>query len=317
MQNNRFLKELKAGLPNSFYFLYSKESFLLEEALARIIETVIPPSQSDFNYTVFYPTSGQQEIFDTLYTLPFSAPRRLVVLKDFHQFPSSQVKALISYLKKPNEKTCLLLLSQKEPKSNLELGPYLFSFKIKDSDLPEWLKHTADRKGIKISGSAVDYLIEAIGTDIGLLAAEIEKLSLSGGKTIDKQDIIASTGNMREYTVFNLVDALINNQRTSAFKILKRLSEGKPSAAPAILGALNWHYKGFYTLWENKGKKPHKMKQDSYKVLLKQLPCVTEESFHDIFRSLHKADIGIKSSGRPELALEILLINLLQARTKN
>ena len=82
----------------------------------------------------------------------------------------------------------------------------------------------------------------------------------------------------------------------------------------AIIGTLNWHYKQFYALWVNKGKRPAKMRERTYRALVKYVPSFKEENFLRIFQSLHEADLGVKSSGRPELVLEALLFKLLQKR---
>lgn len=317
MLNEKFYRELKKGLPNPFYFLWSNEIFFLEEALAEAIEVVIASHQKDFNYDVFYPSASPQEILNAASTLPFLAPRRLVVLKDFHQFSTSQIGALTPYFKRPCESTCMLILSLKEPKLNIDVALNVYSLRIREKDIPVWLKKMAVKKGIKMTESAVEYLIESVGPDIGLLAMELEKLSLSGLKTIEGKDIISSTSMTRDYISFDLVDALIAGQKTRAFRILKALIEGRPADAPAVLGALNWHYRQFYTLWENKGKRPLKMKDTTFRTLLKYLPSYTRESFCEIFQSLHETDLRIKTSVRPELALEILLIRLLQIGAKN
>ncbi len=310
-------KEFEKKLPAPLYFLWSKESFFLEEALAEAVETLIDPLQKDFNYDAFYPSANSQEILDSAYTLPFSAQRRIVVLKDFHQFKSAQVKTLGPYFKEPCETTCMLILSLKEPKSSLVSARPVYNLNIRESDIPAWIKQRSVNKGIRMSEEAVDLLFESTGTDIGLLAAEIEKFALSGLKKIEGKDISALTGAMRDYTSFDLIDAIIKGQETKTFKILKSLFEGKSYDATAVLAPLNWHYRQFYSLWENRGKRPPKMRSSTYRALSKHAASFTQEDFHTIFKNLHEADLGIKTSGRSELVLEILLIKLLQAGTMN
>jgi len=312
MLNERFIRELKKGLPSPFYFLWSKEHLFLEEALTEAVEVVIGPHQKDFNYDVFYPSATPQEILNIAYTVPLLAPRRLVVLKDFHEFPTSHIESLIPYLKRPCDTTCMLILSIKEPKLNIDVTPNTYSFRIRENDIPAWLRQKADKKGIKLSEDAIEYLIESVGPDIGLLSMEIEKLALSGLKTIEAGDIISSTGMIRGYVSFDLVEALIEGQKAKAFRILNTILERGSADAPAVLGALNWHYRQFYTLWKNKGEKPLKMKVSTFKKLLKYLPIFTQENFCRVFQNIYEADLEIKTSARPELALEILLIKLLQ-----
>jgi len=317
MLNKRFEKELIEGLPGSWYFLWSKEIFFLEEARAKVTDVLVSPGHRDFNCDVFSPSASPQEIMDAAFTLPFLSPRRLVVLKDFHQFPKPQIKTLSPYFREPNDTTCMLILSQKEPKLDFIAASRVYPLNIKESEIPAWLRQKAGIKGIKLSADAVEYLIESVGPDIGLLVMEIEKLTLSGLKIIERKDITASAGMIRGYTSFDLIDALISGRKTRVFRILKTLIEGRSSEVPAIVGALNWHYRQFYTLWVNKGKRLPRMRDATYRALLKYIPLFTQESFYCIFQSLHEADLGIKTSGRPELALEILLIKLLQTGIRN
>ncbi|GBE06688.1 MAG TPA: DNA polymerase III subunit delta [Nitrospirae bacterium] len=317
MLSDKLDREIEKGLPHFLYFLWSRESYFLEEALSKVVVKVVDPGQKDFNYDVFYPSSDIPGVLGAAYTAPFLAGRRLVVLKDFHQFSAAHIKAFAPYLKEPCETTCMVILSQKEPKSKIEASWKIYPLRIRESDIPVWLKRKAAQKGIKMRESAVDCLMEFVGPDIGLLAAEIEKLSLSGLKAVKAEDIIATTGMMREYTSFNLIDALIAGQRTRAFRILRSLIEGKSFDAASVLGPLNWHYRQFYSLWENRGKRPPKMRTSTYGALVKYLPAFRLENFSAIFQYLHEADLGIKSSGTPALVLEILLIKLLQTGTRN
>jgi len=59
------------------------------------------------------------------------------------------------------------------------------------------------------------------------------------------------------------------------------------------------------------------MREKTFRGLSKYLPSYTEDSFFNIFKSLHEADIGVKTSGRPELVIELLLIKLIQKRRLN
>jgi len=134
---------------------------------------------------------------------------------------------------------------------------------------------------------------------------------LMGGK-IGPEEVASSAGSMREYTAFELIDAIVTGRKSMAFRILKAILSGNVSQPTIILGALNWHYKQFYLLWRNKGKKPIKMRENTYTALRKHLPSLNEENFCYIFQCMHDADLGIKSSGRPEVAMEALLIKLLK-----
>jgi DNA polymerase III delta subunit len=117
---------------------------------------------------------------------------------------------------------------------------------------------------------------------------------------------------MRDYGVFDLVDALIVHNKDRAFNILNALLSSSSTMPEAILGAIVWHYGQFYTLWQNNGTRPLKMRERTYRILSRYLRSCSEDYFFEIFRNLHEADVKIKTTGRPEIALEILLLNLLK-----
>lgn len=315
MLDKALQKEFDNGLPEPLYFLWGEESFFLEEVLSRAIKTVIASYPVEFNYDSFDPSTEPQKIIDASSTLPFMAPRRLIVLKDFHQFPASTIKALTTYFKNPSRTTCMMILSMKPPKMSPDMNMKVYSLNMREKAIPGWLKQVAIQKGIRITDEAMECLIESVGHNIGLLVMEIEKLALLKGRTVDDKDVLSSISAIREYRTFELIDALVAGQKKRSFKILKMLISTMD--ATAILGTLNWHYRQLYSLWLNKGKRPSKMKERTYRMLIRHLPSLEEENFHYIFKSLHEADIGIKTSGRPELVLEALLIRLLQKGSVN
>ncbi|MBI5674674.1 MAG: DNA polymerase III subunit delta [Nitrospirae bacterium] len=311
MSNKALQKDLERGLPDPLYCFWSEESFFLEEALSKAVKTVIAGSPEEFNLDIFYPSSAPQEILDALITLPLMAQRRLVVIKDYHQFSKPAVNALTPYFAKPYETVCLLILSQKKPKFPSDFRWKIYPLSIREAELSAWLKMVSKEKGVQMTDDAIASLVEFSGHDIGSLLMEVEKLKLMDGK-IGSKEVASSISNMREYTAFDLTDAITAGQNTKAFRILKAVLSGNASQPTIILGALNWHYKQFYLLWRNKGKKPIKMRENTYTALRKHLTSLNEENFCYIFQCLHEADLGIKSSGRPEIAMEALLIKLLK-----
>ncbi len=312
MLNKSLSKELANGLHGTLYYLWSEESCFLEEALSKVIEIVVDPGTKDFNYDLFDSSSEPQGIIDASSTLPFMTQRRLVVIKDFHLFKAPAIKRLMLGLNDLSESTCMVVLSQKAPRASLKADWKTYSLNIKEYDVPVWLKQKAAEKGIKLTDDAVDNLIDFVGYEIGLLLMEIEKLSLAGNKTVTGKDIVSTTSMMRNYTPFDLLDSLISGRKGRAFSILKTILGKNVMEATVILGTLNWHFKQFHTLWLNRGKRPMKMRTKTYNVLKKHLSSFNENDFFLIFESLHEADLRIKTSGRPGLVLEVLLIKLLQ-----
>lgn len=312
MLSKVLLREIERGVPEALYYIWSEESIFLEHALSGFVDSVIGANPVDFNYDVFDASSEIQDILDAASTLPFMAQRRLVVLKDFDNFSASAKKSLIPYLSNPSDTTCMVILSRKAPQASLRLSGKTFSLDMKDKDIPVLIRHIASEKGMRFTDDAVDCLIEFVGYDTGLLMMEIERMSLSGKDTITEKDVMAGTSMMREFSSFDLLDAVIAGQKGRAFRILHALFARNAMEAPVIVGTLNWHFKQFYLLWLNRGRRPPRMREKTYRQMVKYLSEYQEEDFYQIFRKLHEADLSVKISGRPELVIEVLMIKLLQ-----
>lgn len=312
-------KDFKDGLRSPIYYLWSEDPLLLEDALARAVDIVISNHPVDFNYDLFYPSATSQQIIDAVSTLPFMAKRRLVVLKDFHEFLQPVINDLLPYFQSPSDSTCMIVLSKKAPKKGLDIKWKVYHLNISEKDMPSWLKETASRKGIRLNDDAINLLLEFTGYDTGLLSMEVEKLRHGGKKTITGEDVISSITMMRHFTSFELINCLFGGEKTKALRILKAIfREGNTiESATLMLGALNWYFREFYNLWLNRGRRPPRMMEKTYKTMMRYLPLYNEERFYNTFKSLHEADIRIKTGGRAEIVMEVLLINLLEAGKAN
>ncbi len=292
MSYKNFLDELKKGLPRPVYLLHSDEDFLLEEAIDKAVEAFFASHPGDFNYNLFYPSTDIAEIIDTIKTLPFMAPRRLVVLRETHQLNAKGIRAIEDYIKNPVDTSCLLMVSAKAPKGRFE-GARIIPMGIRPDELKLWIAQRLNRVGIKITEDARDYLMEMIGPDMGILFQETERLSLLGRDTIEKKDIEDSILDTIELTPFNLVDAIERHQAERVMRIFKNLM-GSGQEPTSILGALCWHYKRLYSQKKQKDARRY------------------DSAFLRVFKALHEADIALKGAGRPEVVLQSLFLKLLQ-----
>jgi DNA polymerase-3 subunit delta len=102
------------------------------------------------------------------------------------------------------------------------------------------MKKRAEIRGIELSNDAIDYLIGLIGPDLGLLSSEIEKISLLGEKSVEVKDIADIVTGGRLYGIFDLVNALSQQDADNVFRIYRSLRETAEDYS--LIGALNWQY---------------------------------------------------------------------------
>jgi DNA polymerase-3 subunit delta len=296
MSFQRLIDQIEKGLPSPVYLLYASDLFLHREALV-LIRRLVPEEERDFNFHIFDLALLKEEnlsferVLEVVHTVSFFGSRRVTVLtgnlqkmskKDFHK--------LDEYISNPAPESVFVMLHEGTVKKEMRerfKRSHAISLDMREGEIPSWIKQRAAMNGIVISHEAVDYLIGIIGPDLGLLAAEIEKIALLGQKRIDVHDISDIIEGGRLYSTFDLVDALKERNVEKVFKIYETLRDVADDYG--LIGALNWHY-------------GRSMLSGSRKNV---------EYLSRVFNLLHSADKDIKSSGRT-FPMEYLLVKLLR-----
>jgi len=296
MSIKNFLQEIEKGLTSPAYLLYADDQYLVDEALSAVKRT-ISGAEIDFNFNVFDldPVDSVQtpeQITDTLNTIPFWGRRRYVVIKNSQKLSGKDFKKLQAYIASPSPDAVLIMLYigavKKELRENLK-GVKTICLDMREQELPFWIKEKARQRGLAIKDEAIEYLIGIVGTDIGLLSSEIEKLTFLVTETITINDIREIVEGSRDYSVFDLTKALREKNTERVFRIYRVLSE--TTEAYNLLGAINWQYSRMSIQMDNSS-------------------C-QKKYYHRVFELLNDADIQIKSSGGA-YPMEYLLVRLLQ-----
>jgi DNA polymerase III subunit delta len=299
MSFKAFLSEVEKGLPKPFYLFFTEDPFLQREAV-EAIKRLVPETERDFNLHVFdlLPSGDVNlsfgEIINVANTVSFFGGRRFtIVTGNIQKLPKKELEKLNDYASNPAEGSVFLVIHQgvfsKEGREKFRnLKPVALD--IRETEIPYWMKKRAEIKGIDLSNDAIDYLIGLIGPDLGLLSSEIEKISLLGGKSIGVKDIADIVTGGRLYGIFDLVNALRQQDADKVFRIYRSLRETAEDYS--LIGALNWQY----------GRN-----------LQPQSDRAQKDYFLQVFELLNSTDIDIKSSGRV-FPIEYLLFRLLKLR---
>lgn len=301
MSIKQFHQELGQGLPSPVYLFYSTESFLLYEVLSALRER--SAGDSGFNFDVYDSkspddTAPMEQIVDMLNTLPFLADRRTVVLKNAQKLAKKELKKLEEYLLNPSPASLLVLLYEgAQPKlfdAALLKQVKTILLDVPDREVPAWIKAQAKKKGIQMTDEAVEYLIGVVGTDLGMLAAEIEKLSFLGtASALTLADIKGMFYAGAEHSAFDLVNALKRRDSREAFRILAQVSRDQDPQM--LLGALNYYYSR--QAGQDYGSRGG-------------APRGRDAGSAEVFGLLHEADLALKSSHK--FVIEELLVKLLR-----
>jgi len=200
-----------------------------------------------FDYVAYQGRDADVDnIIMQLATPPFTALRRLVIVRDFAKFRKDDQERLLAELKKESP-ICRLALTVSGDAwvaerliSSKGCGKYVVElpnsdFRELDAMIDRWAK--AGR--FKVADGARQFLLESTAGSLGRLKVELEKLKTLLGQPpptghqppveVTKERVRDLTGIWREYHVSELVDAVVQRNRTAALNSLWRLDDWNES----------------------------------------------------------------------------------------
>jgi DNA polymerase-3 subunit delta len=204
-------------------YLFNGEDALKQETLLeRLKQRLAASGDLLMNSQVFSARdiSSADVLLDALNTIPFSAPVRLVVIKEADALSAALQNTLIAYIQRPSETTVLVLMAKKlsiasrlykavvghDKQSLVDCGPK------KRSELPALIRNMARGKGVEIASDAANLLIDLVGTSTVSLDTEVEKLAAmvkaAGSGRIEGKDVADNVARLVEPKPWDLTNAL-------------------------------------------------------------------------------------------------------------
>lgn len=244
----QFLDKGGKGKRQPIYVVTGDEDFLKRRAIAALQTQLLGESDPSFALSTY---SGDKADFaairSELDTLPFLSECRLVIVEQADPFVTKFRSTLEKYVEKPADKGVLILEVKSWP-SNTKLAKLIPEAATIVGKAPpqyklaawcvEWTKTTYAKK---LAGPASQLLVELVGPQMGLLDAELEKLSVYVGAkgSIEATDVDLLVGRSRSANVFKIMDAVGDGKPKEALSILSELFEEGESPV-GILGALGF-----------------------------------------------------------------------------
>ena len=183
--------------------------------------------------------------------------------------------------------------------------------------LARWIKQTSESKGAAINPAAIRAMADLVGSDLWTLDQELEKLSLyAAGREIGEGDVRLMVSQVREASIFEAVDAMIEGRPQVALRLLAQLRDD--GREPLYIIAMVERQLRLLALAHDAAER--RLPQNELKralgtssdfVVRKTMEQARRHSREDIawrYDRLLEADLSIKQ-GRadPDLALELLV----------
>ena len=223
-----------------FYLFHGQDTHSQKETLAKLTAKLGDPGLLDLNTTRLEGAVSMIQLQQACNAMPFLAKARLVLVTNLlsSKPDKSLVKDLANFLPRLPETTRLVFMEASALPSNhrlVKMADELKTGYVKRFDLPEggsldrWVKQQVEERNGRISSHAAHVLASNVGSNLGILENEIEKLVLYKGpeETIELQDVGLLSPYAAEASIFDLVDALGNrNGKKAAILLQQKMQEG-------------------------------------------------------------------------------------------
>jgi len=193
---------------------------------------------------------------------------------------------------------------------------------LKTTELRQWVEKRVAGEGGSISSQAVTLLVRLVGSNLWIMAGEIDKLLLfATGRRIEEEDVQAVVSYTQQDSVFTMVDAIIGFKARLAEKLLQQLLQR--GASPAYLLVmlsrqirLVVRAKELTNQRESETEIRNRLGLTSEFAVRKTVEQANQYSLprlKRVYRRLLETDLSIKTGKYDgELALDILIAELCQ-----
>ena len=330
MNPDQLLQQLEQGRIDAVYFFTGDEAYRKEEAVDALVARVVEPGTEAFCLDVLRgDESDAAAILTAASLVPMMADRRIVVVRDFHKLPQKDREAVADYAERPVPTAVLVL---EAPRINLKTKLYarlasssvsVVFYPLFPEKVPPWLQQHASRYGKRMTPEAAHQLQAIVGSDLGELAGEVEKLAVfvGGRDTIAAGDVESSLGPVRAGSVFDIAEAVGEKDLARALNAYERAMDA--GDAPQAIVAL--FVRHLVILWKIRFLKRDRRTDDDIKKQLQlgwgfnrfynrysaQSRLLSGRDLLSGFEALYEADTSLKSSALPpELVMRRLLYTL-------
>ncbi len=310
--------QLKQNKFNPIYFLYGDDEFALNEALELIQNSARNFISSDFDKQIYFGSEKNlSEVIDFAQSFPFGSEKKLIIVKEFEKmYNKKESKLFLHYLKSPAEFTIMILIYNdvltklsSEEISLLKNNNWIYEAKeLKAKGLIDWLISLAGSNNKELSSFDALLMIEMIGEDRSLLKTQLDKiiLFLGADKNITPEVIQSVVSTTKEYTIFNLQDAIAIKDKTQTFKIAFNLLDKEEILM--IIGSLNKYFMNLAQIPEMIQKKlPDEVmakKLSTHPYFLHKFKdarkLYSDKKLYHISKALLEADLSVKTSSTNE-----------------
>ncbi|MCF8714542.1 DNA polymerase III subunit delta [Joostella atrarenae] len=261
----KIVNDVRAGNIKPIYFLMGEEPYYVDKISQFMEKSILSEEEKGFNQVVLYGKDVTiDEIVSSAKRYPMMAERQVIIVKEAQNL-SRVIDQLEAYALNPQPTTVLVICykykkldKRKKVYKAIAKSGYIFeSKKLYENQIGDWIRRVLAGKKYKITPKATQMLVEFLGTDLGKINNELEKLQLVIPKEeeITPKHIEENIGISKDYNNFELRKAIGERDVVKATRIVTYFSQN-PKDNPLIV-TVSLLYNFYSQLLQYHGLKDH------------------------------------------------------------
>lgn len=240
--------DIKSQSFRPVYLLYGEEAFLRRTYKNRLREAMV--GDDTMNYTYY---EGRDftvpELSSVAETMPFFAPRRLIVIENSGMF-KREAEKLLNLMEELPETTHLLFVEEEVDKRGKlykrvsTKGCVMECRRQNAGELKRWAARGFSSQGKKITEGTLELFLTKTGDNMENIRREMDKLTGYTGnrEAITTEDVETITATQLQNRIFDMVDAVASGKQTAALALyMDLLSLKEPPMRILFLMARHFH----------------------------------------------------------------------------
>jgi DNA polymerase-3 subunit delta len=267
----RFVAEMEAGAKDGSqlkpgYVLAGDEIFLYDRCRAAVLKAFVPEELRDFCLSdLDLAQTSLFEVLDRAQTPSLMAPFQVIFVRNLRTLYTRGAKkdefaALERYFRSPNPQALLIFVAdfvhipsdvrrmEMDDKNRFDrlketLGEHCGMVElahVNEEDAMRWVAATAQHENVRVEQDAAHELVDALGTDMMLIASELEKLLLyvPPRPSITLGDVETMVLGAKQRSLYELTDAISAHDPARALALLHGLLNSSDAGEDAAIGHL-------------------------------------------------------------------------------
>jgi DNA polymerase-3 subunit delta len=240
MSHQKILRDIAKGNYKPVYFLHGEEPYFIDLVERFATTQIIDESARDFDQTILYGKDSElQTIVNSAKRFPMMGDYQVISVRESQHI--KKFDELIQYCENPQAQTILIFSHKKKldartAKKLTKNIEFFESKKLYENQIPGWVINQVESERLKISEKSAVLITEFLGNDLGKIANELKKLSISLSKdsVITPEIIEQNIGLSKDFNLFELSSSIANRDVVKANRICNHFAANQKNY-PLIL----------------------------------------------------------------------------------